>query len=134
MKSVKRQRAKNIDEAIREEIFTILDGWSGRLTWNLFIDKIEARTFQRYSRQTLYIHEDIRNAFENRKANIEFITRKSKKLYGPEEFAESGRNEKLKAENARLKSQVNMLMEKFNRWAINAYQRGLTERDLDDGS
>ena len=54
-----------------------------------------------------------------------------KKLYKPEEAYESERNLKLKEENARLQANVDFLIEKFNRWAYNAYIRNVTEQQLE---
>ena len=124
-------RGKNITPEIKAVIFEILDGWKGKLTWELLVEAIAKRTLQDYTRQTLYGHEEIRSAFAAKKVRVPLATEGRKKLYKPEEAYESERNLKLKEENARLQAHVDFLIEKFNRWAYNAYIRGMTEQQLE---
>lgn len=124
-------RGKNITPDIKTEIFEILDGWAGKLTWDLLIKAIAKRTFQEYTRQALYGHEEIRSAFASKKERAPLATEGRKKLYKPEEAFESERNLKLKEENARLKAHIDFLIEKFNRWAHNAHIRNVTEQQLE---
>ena len=46
-------RAKNLSDDAIGLIVGMLDGWSGKLTWDLFIDVIERRLRVRYTRQAL---------------------------------------------------------------------------------
>ena len=124
-------RSKNIDDEIIVKILNILDGWSGRLTWDLLIDKIEKRTLQRYSRQALNNHNRVKAAYELRKKGSSFVKVSGKKLYSPEEILESQRNQTLKSENERLQAENERLREMFNRWAYNAYSKGITKEQLD---
>ena len=59
-----KKRSKNLGDAEIKQIVEILDGWTGKLTWELLIDAIELRMFNRYTRQSLFKHERIRHAFE----------------------------------------------------------------------
>lgn len=124
-------RGKNITPEIKTQIFEILEGWKGKLTWELLIEAIAKRTLQDYTRQTLYGHEEIRSAFVAKKERVPLATEGRKKLYKAEEAFESERNLKLKEENARLQAHLDFLIEKFNRWTYNAYIRGVTEQQLE---
>ncbi|MBU3625859.1 hypothetical protein ICN48_06380 [Polynucleobacter sp. JS-Safj-400b-B2] len=124
-------RSKNIDDVIGEKILTILDGWAGKLTWDLLISAIEKRTLQRYTRQALYAHRRIRAAYEIAKARLPLKVAGNKKLYSFEEVIESERNQLLKAENVRLKSEIQEWQERYNRWVYNAYIKGVSEDLLD---
>lgn len=62
---MKKRRAKNLSCVDIKQIVEILDGWSSaKLTWNMLIDQIAVRNYCRYTRQALYKHERIRNAFD----------------------------------------------------------------------
>ena len=63
-------RAKNLSDSDVAKIVEVLDGWSGRLSWELLIDAIEKRMFSRYTRQTLFKHGRIKDAFSLRKTSL----------------------------------------------------------------
>ena len=44
-------RARNLGGEDIEAIVSILDGWDGKLTWELLIDVVEQRLSARYTRQ-----------------------------------------------------------------------------------
>ncbi|MEM5332306.1 hypothetical protein VSR34_38410, partial [Paraburkholderia sp. JHI2823] len=62
-----RVREKNLDDTVVATIVGVLDGWSGRLTWDALIAAVKRRAGLSYTRQTLYSHERIRLAFAVRK-------------------------------------------------------------------
>ena len=124
------KRAKNLDDESIKQIVEILDGWSGKLTWELLIDAIELRMYCRYTRQTLHKHERIYNAFELRKKGLadgdgEILTVRSPELQKALE-----RIARLEFENTRLESENEKLLEQFARWAYNAHTRGLDSHFL----
>jgi hypothetical protein len=128
---MKRTRSKNLDDNDIQEIVEILDGWSGRLSWDLLIDAVEVRRFNRYTRQTLYKHERIRHAFGLRKKRLADGSGSPKREAMSSELqAALGRIARLEAENARLRSENNRLLEQFVRWSYNAHTRGLNEELL----
>jgi len=121
----KKKRSKNLGDSEIKQIVEILDGWSGKLTWELLIDAIELRIFSRYTRQALYKHERIRHAFELKK-NEPFLGRKNaKQVATPQLQIALDRIARLQSENRRLESENNQLLEQFSRWAYNAHTRGL---------
>lgn len=122
---MKHRRAKNLDDAGIKEIVEILDGWSEKLTWDLLIAAINFRTHNEYTRQTLYKHERIRNAFELRKNDITNGETATRKVRSPELQKALERIARLEVESKRLESENSQLLEQFVRWAYNASARGL---------
>ncbi|MHC8405668.1 hypothetical protein [Pseudomonas sp. TMB3-21] len=108
---------------------SILDGWSGKLTWDLLIQSVARRLRGTYTRQALHKHERIRNAFALRKKTLAILVGK-KKAISPESQATNERIARLEGENQRLKMENGRLLEQFVRWAYNAYSRGLDEQFL----
>jgi hypothetical protein len=125
------RRARNLDDAAIAAIVGILDGWTGPLSWEALIDRIETQLHSRYTRQALYKHERIRQAFSLRRTiGGEAIV--SKRL-GPaslERQRHLQRIDRLTAENQRLERENNQLLEQFARWLYNAHARGLDENFL----
>jgi hypothetical protein len=127
-----RKRSKNLGDADIKQIVQILDGWSGKLTWNALIDAIEIRMFSRYTRQTLHKHERIRNAYELIKTGKSTSGEKAKTSQSPQLQAAIDRIARLEAENKRLESENTKLLEQFVRWAYNAHTRGLSKDFLNN--
>lgn len=124
------KRSKNLGDAEIKQIVEILDGWSGKLSWELLIDVIELRMFNRYTRQALFKHERIRHAFDLQKSNFLKGKGEVRKVGSPELQVALERIAKLEAENKRLESENNHLLEQFARWAYNAHTRGLDNNFL----
>lgn len=127
---MKQQRAKNLDDARIKDIVEILDGWSEKLTWDLLIEAINFRTHNKYTRQTLHKHERIRNAFELRKVGLADGSATIRNVRSPELQKALERIARVEAENRRLESENNQLLEQFVRWSYNAYTRGLDSEFL----
>lgn len=128
------KRAKNLDDQSIEAIVRVLDGWSGKLSWELLIAAIALRTRCTYTRQALHRHERIRMAFQLRKEALSALLDKPRrpleKLSRVEISAVLERSERLAVENARLKRENEQLLSQFVTWAYNAHTRGLTEELL----
>lgn len=120
-----KQRSKNLGDSDVKKIVEMLDGWSGKLTWALLIDAIELRLFNCYTRQALFRHERIRNAYELKKNEVS-IQGKVRPVKSHQFQIASDRIAKLQSENKRLESENHQLLEQFARWAYNAYGRGLS--------
>lgn len=124
-------RAKNITNADIERIVAILDGWSGKLTWDLLIDSIKRHTKVVYTRQTLNNHARIKNAYSLRKDWLSKGTSLDKrKLENPELQMAIEKITRLEGENQRLRMENDRILEKMVTWAYNAHTRGLTEEFL----
>ena len=119
------KRGKNLGDDDIKQIVEILDGWSGKLTWELLIDAVELRMHCRYTRQTLHKHERIYNAFELRKKGLADGDGSVRTVHSPELQKALERIARLEVENKRLESENERLLEQFARWAYNAHARGL---------
>lgn len=126
-----RTRGRNIDVATEAAIIGILDGWSGKLTWDLLTEAVFAQVGHRYVRQALDANERISAAY---KLHRNRLRGKSVEAQSPEMSPEvrilHESIERLKAENARLASENAAYIETFTVWAYNASNRGLTEAYL----
>lgn len=122
-------RAKNLDDDAIEIIVGILDGWSGKLTWDLLIEAVEKRTRALYTRQALDRHARIKMAYQLTKERLSGTPRfeRKHKLSAVEVQAILERYQRLQAENERLKVENERLLEQFVTWAYNAHLKGLTK-------
>jgi hypothetical protein len=110
-------------------VLELIDDWRGPLTWNLLLDAVEALFHYRYTRQGLYLHEQIRIAFGVRKSIQDGQDKiKSKGSLGV--IAAQERILSLEASVARLSKENEALLNQFARWAYNARKRGLDEKYL----
>lgn len=124
------RRGKNLTDEAIEQIVRLLDGWSGKLTWEALIDAIVTRLHSRYTRQALFKHERIKAAYTLRKEALG-LSSKDAIPYGPGQLGEAmARIDRLEAENQRLNAENHRLLEQFARWAYNAHTRGLDKNFL----
>jgi hypothetical protein len=123
-----RVRGKNIDEETVAIIVGILDGWSGKLSWNLLIDAVFARVGHRYVRQALDANERISHAYKLHRGRLrERPPELPNPDISPEEQVLQESIERLEAENERLSAENNLYRETFTIWLTNASYKGLTE-------
>jgi len=127
---MKRLRARNLQDDDVADIVALLDGWSGKLSWELLIEAIEKRKFARYTRQALHRHERISQAFSLRKAALGEGEDTAARANSPELQMALDRITRLEAENARLTTENLRLLEQFVCWAYNAHTRGLEQAFL----
>jgi hypothetical protein len=102
-------RSKNLTSSVVEQIISILDGWSGSLTWDLLIAAVFRRVRSTYTRQALYKHERIRCAFALRKQALR-ISPARKKSASPELQVAADRIARLEGENERLRMENDRLL------------------------
>jgi hypothetical protein len=125
---VTRDRAPNLSDDDIAEIVSVLDGWRGKLSWDLLIEAIKRRKKFFYTRQTLHNHARIRQAFSLRKKHLSEALpggpRKPKPA-SPEIQVLLDRIGRLEAENARVRGENQALLGQFACWAYNAQTRGL---------
>lgn len=124
IKTTKRLSVKSINQ-----ILQALDSWRGPLTWNLLLEVVDSLLGHRYTRQALWMHENIRLAFIMRKAIAAgqegTPPRGSLGIVAAQERVAS-----LKAKVTRLEDENQKLKVQFIRWAHNANKRGLDEAFL----
>lgn len=124
---MRKQRAPDLTDERSALVVEVLDGWSGKLTWDLLIDEVHRRINITYSRFTLAQHPRISAAFALRKDLLRGKFSNEPRLPKDErvrEALEKAAREKAKAE--RLEMENKLLLEQFVTWAINAERRGVT--------
>ena len=123
---MKQRRAKNLLDDDIKKIAEILDGWTGKLTWELLIDAVALHRYGRYTRQALFKHERIRHAYELQKKKLPTGSGLVRPASSPELMRIAlEKIERLESENRRLESENQRLLEQFAKWAYNAHARGL---------
>ena len=121
-----RVRARNLADADIADIVAILDGWSGKLSWELLIQAIKLRKHATYTRQALHKHARIKLAFSLCKKRLAATDSGNvPKAASPELQAALERIARLEGENARLEAENQALLGQFACWAYNANTRGL---------
>jgi hypothetical protein len=126
-----RVREKNFDDEVVAGVVHVLDGWSGRLSWEALIEAVEKRAGRRYTRQALHRHERIRLAFTVRKKALSGQRNEQpREAASPELQVALDRIARLEGENQRLEAENKNLLEQFARWAYNAQTRNLGEEFL----
>lgn len=126
-----RKRGRNIDKIVEQRIIGILDGWSGKLTWDRLIEEVFAQVGHAYVRQALAANEQIFFAYT---INRSRVRKAPAEVFDPEASPEvcilKQLNARLSAENKRLLAENNAYRETFTTWAYNASNRGLSNEYL----
>lgn len=124
---MKKTRAPDLTDDRIARIVDSLDGWNGKLTWELLIAAVHAEMGITYSRFTLSEHARIAHAFALRKTALRGVAsagpRKSK---DEAVLAALDRVEKYKAKVERLESENQLLLEQFLTWTVNAERGGVS--------
>lgn len=133
-KNTKGRRGKNLADQDIAAIVGILDGWRGKLTWELLLEAVQSRLLGSYTRQALNNHVRIADAFRDRKLALsqELGSGPRKRLenLSPELQAALERIERLEMQCTRLQKENDRLLEQFARWVYNAETRGLDREFL----
>ncbi|MEI6350920.1 MAG: hypothetical protein WCP06_07425 [Verrucomicrobiota bacterium] len=133
MKKVRKTRVSKPKERLTpekvKEIVAILDGWTGKLTWDALRDELEQRWHYTYSRVSLPKHDRVKQAFQLCKERL----RKSPAPPGGGDVHFQAALERigvLKAENERLNLEITHLQQQFVIWAYKPNLAGLDEQGL----
>ena len=132
----------------KETILSMIDGWSGKLTYDLLSEKLQSRLGLKKapSRHTFTKHDEIKHAFDLKKEELR--SKKSVAIAEAKSLFDSSNklshllenltsddatlselirqveklekeNERLHSENSRLSKQRDVLLERFTRWQHN---------------
>jgi len=125
-------RAPNLSAADIETVVGVLDGWSGKLTWERLIAVLASKLRATYTRQALSNHARVADAFDQRKKALRGADGSTPKPRdtSPDMLAAMRRLERLEAENQRLNAENERLLVQFALWLYNAEMRGLTKEHL----
>lgn len=124
---MKKSRAPDLTDKLISMVLEILDGWKGKLTWELLLDSVALSTGHRYSRFTFAEYPQIANAFSFKKETLRGTISSSASEPRDERvrlaLAQAAR---CKAKADRLEAENQLLIEQFVTWAINAERKGVT--------
>lgn len=125
---VKRLTDADIEKAVR-----LLDGWSGKLTWERYLAVLQTEIGHLYTKPGLRKHARILNAWEMAQARLSEGARSvGARANGDAAIAYAHRTvAALRAEVDRLRQENRDLLERFLRWSHNAAARGLGPDVLD---
>lgn len=124
---MKKTRAPNLTDERIQEVLSALDGWKGKLTWDLLIAAVKASTGIAYSRFTFSEYPEIANAFALKKDALRgtwsggAVTPRDERVRAAIEQVD-----RLKSKVDRLTQENQLLKEQFVTWAHNAERKGVT--------
>lgn len=124
---MKKTRAPDLTDERIKVVLDILDGWRGKLTWDLLIDAVEKVFGIAYSRFTFAEYPQIANAFSLKKEALRG-TWKSDRGEPRDERVRAALEqvERYKSKVERLERENQLLLEQFVTWAHNAERKGVT--------
>lgn len=128
---MKKSRAPDLTEERIQAVLDTLDGWKGKLTWDLLLKAVQEKTGIAYSRFTFAEYPKIANAFTLRKKALSG-TWKAEPGQPRDELVRAALEQlaRYKAKVERLESENQLLLEQFVTWATNAERKGVTMHDL----
>ncbi|MGF6977247.1 putative ribosome quality control (RQC) complex YloA/Tae2 family protein [Paraburkholderia sp. JPY465] len=124
---MKKTRAPDLTEERIKEVVDILDGWTGKLTWDALLDAVEKSIGIRYSRFTFSEYPEIANAFSFKKDALRGTKPGGRGEPRDERVrAALEQKQRYKDKAERLEQENQLLLEQFVTWATNAERKGVT--------
>lgn len=124
---MKKKRAPDLTAERIAVVLETLDGWQGKLTWELLLDAVQASTGHRYSRFTFAEYPEIANAFSFKKDRLRgTLPRERGEPRDERVRAALAQVERYKEKANRLGAENQLLLEQFVTWATNAERKGVT--------
>lgn len=120
--------AKRLTEADINTSLRLLDGWSGKLTWEKYLSVLAVELGHKYTKAAMLRHPRIKSAWNKAKDRLQ----SSEGGHGTIGMKQAtDRIRVLQNRVERLEQENNKLLEQFLRWAKNASEKGLNIDDLD---
>lgn len=124
---MKKSRAPALTTERIQIVLDTLDGWKGKLTWELLIESVHEATGITYSRFTFAEYPAITNAFALRKEALRGKAGKPTREPKDERLrAAMALADRYKAKAERLEAENQVILEQFVTWAHNAERKGVT--------
>lgn len=122
-----------LSDADIERAVRLLDGWTGKLTWDRYLAVLATEIGHLYTKPAMHKQPRIIAAWNATRIRLaEARQEAGATRYGDAAIAAANRRvERLRAENARLIQENRDLLERFQRWAFNAARAGLAPERLD---
>jgi len=128
---MRKQRAPDLTEATISVVVDLLDGWTGKLTWDLLIAEVLRLTGFEYSRFTFAEYPRIANAFAVKKKKLSGTLASGPRTPRDGQIlAAMDEADRFKEKAARLERENELLLEQFLTWAVNAERYGVTIEKL----
>lgn len=122
---VRRRRAPPLTPERITGIVALVNGWTGRLTWEALCEAVARETGAKYTRQALNNYVEIKAAYNAYSAKPT-PSQGGKRLSRTQQKIRD-----LERKVTELEAVRDALLEKFARWAVNASTRNLDEAFLD---
>lgn len=121
-----------LSDADIEKAVRLLDGWSGKLTWDRYLAVLATEIGHLYTKPAMHKQPRILAAWNGaRKRLNEAKEEVGADSTGDAAIAEANRRvERLRAQVARLEQENRDLLEQFLRWSLNAVRAGLSPERL----
>ena len=110
-----------------ESITSMINGWTGRITWPKVVEKAEEVLGRETTRQTLANYIEIRNAYKIKKSSVKDVP-ESASVHTLR--AASDRIKRLTEDVRRLAEDNQHLLNQFIVWQYNASLANLSKEDL----
>lgn len=124
---MKKPRAPDLTDERIQVVLAALDGWKGKLTWDLLIAAVKDSTGIAYSRFTFSGYPEIANAFAFKKGALRGTWSGTPAIPRDERVrAALEQVDRLQSKVDRLTQENRLLKEQFVTWAHNAERRGVT--------
>ena len=124
---MKKTRAPDLTAERIQTVLETIDGWKGKLTWDLLIAAVEKATEIAYSRFTFAEYPEIANAFTLKKDALRGAWKGEPTAPRDERVrAALEQAARLQAKVERLAQENMLLKEQFVTWAHNAERKGVT--------
>ena len=126
------KKAPRLSDQNIEVAVTLLDGWTGKLTWDRYLALLETEIGHRYSKVAMHNQPRIKSAWQLAQRRLkEARSSAGVRGHGDAAVAELRRRiDELNARNERLEQENRDLLVRFRLWSHNAFRKGLTESDL----
>ena len=121
--------APKMTDAMINQSVNMLDGWAGKLTWDLYLETLAVDVGHRYTKAAMLRHGRIKDAWDHAKERCRGSNEDSSKP--PEVALMDSRNRELEERIQRLTRENTRLLEQFVRWAHNASRRGMSLEELE---
>ena len=119
---------KRLSDADIATAVELLDGWAGKLTWDIYLSVLELDLGHKYTKAAMLRHDRVKLAWENAKSRVRSVEGGHGSVGMNQAKA---RIQELTDRLNRMESENNQLLEQFVRWSNNAVMKGLTLEDLD---
>lgn len=124
---MRKQRAPDLTDATISVVVDLLDGWTGKLTWDLLIAEVLRLTGFEYSRFTFAEYPRIADAFAVKKRKLSgTLAREPRTPRDGQILAAMNERDRFKEKADRLERENELLLEQFQTWAVNAERHGVT--------